>query len=625
MFLENLTLLELLSLLGAVSGLVVALYLLDRSKRKLVVSTLRFWLAAQQIPEKRHRKRIQQPWSLILQLIGIALLLLAAAQIKWGSRATAVRDHVLVVDASAWMGARGRKGTLMDEAKAQALAYVRSLPAADRVMVVRAEAFPTPLTGMERNRAAIEAAVRGIEPGAAGLDLAGALSFAHRMRALNAASSGEIVFAGAGRHSGAGIPPDITAASLRVLPVDEPEENCGLRKVALRRSTKEAGLWDIFVAVRNDGRARQTLTVAAQFGNAPVASRNLVLGPGTEQSITFPLRTQAAGWLEVRLLQADAFLRDNRVLIEIPENRPLRVAVFSPDPSLLRPLLASNSRLASSYFNPGAWNPKPEAEVVVIDGFAPPSPPQIPAIWIDPPDAGSPARVLRRGKDVPLSRWRPDHPLGEGLRTEDLRLETAAVFQAGPGDIVVAETPQGPVIVARQAQPKFVVLGFHPLRGASRYELATPLLFANMFQWLAPESFRVWELDAGAAGGRILTLEETVTAGSVKVVDENERPLPFSLDGRTLRFFSANPGTVRVYTPAGEIVQSLSLPEVPEKRFEIPKGARRGVPRSWPAGSSARDLWQILALLGGVVLLLEWLLYGQPLRRVWRFPLRRAA
>ena len=180
---ENLTLLELLSLLGAVSGLVVALYLLDRSKRKLVVSTLRFWLAAQQIPEKRHRKRIQQPWSLILQLIGITLLLLAAAQIKWGSRATAVRDHVLVVDASAWMGARGRKGTLMDEAKAQALAYVRSLPAADRVMVVRAEAFPTPLTGMERNRAIVEAAVRGIDPGAAGLDLAGALSFARRMRA----------------------------------------------------------------------------------------------------------------------------------------------------------------------------------------------------------------------------------------------------------------------------------------------------------------------------------------------------------------------------------------------------------------------------------------------------------
>jgi len=37
----------------------------------------------------------------------------------------------------------------------------------------------------------------------------------------------------------------------------------------------------------------------------------------------------------------------------------------------------------------------------------------------------------------------------------------------------------GPVIVARPGKPKIVVIGFHPARSAMRYELATPLLFAN--------------------------------------------------------------------------------------------------------------------------------------------------
>ncbi len=35
-----------------------------------------------------------------------------------------------------------------------------------------------------------------------------------------------------------------------------------------------------------------------------------------------------------------------------------------------------------------------------------------------------------------------------------------------------------------------VVLGFHPALSAMRYELATPLLFANVLRWVAPATFR---------------------------------------------------------------------------------------------------------------------------------------
>ena len=42
----NLSFLQFLTVFGAVSAISVALYLLDRSRRKLVVSTLRFWIAA---------------------------------------------------------------------------------------------------------------------------------------------------------------------------------------------------------------------------------------------------------------------------------------------------------------------------------------------------------------------------------------------------------------------------------------------------------------------------------------------------------------------------------------------------------------------------------------------------
>ena len=101
MYFLNLSLLQFLAVFGAVSAVSVALYLLDRSRRKLVVSTLRFWIAAEQPAVAARRRRVQQPWSLVLQLASMGLLLLAIGQLRLGTPAQAGRDHVIVLDTSA--------------------------------------------------------------------------------------------------------------------------------------------------------------------------------------------------------------------------------------------------------------------------------------------------------------------------------------------------------------------------------------------------------------------------------------------------------------------------------------------------------------------------------------------
>ena len=77
MYLLNLSLFQFLAIFGGISALSVALYLLDRSRRKQVVSTLRFWVSAEQPAVAARRRHINQPWSLILQLLSMALLILA--------------------------------------------------------------------------------------------------------------------------------------------------------------------------------------------------------------------------------------------------------------------------------------------------------------------------------------------------------------------------------------------------------------------------------------------------------------------------------------------------------------------------------------------------------------------
>src|ERR1700680_3707371 len=282
LFFFNLTFAQFATLLGSVSAVVVALYLLDRSRRKQTVATLRFWVAAEQPTVVARRKRIQQPLSLLLQLISICLLLLAIAQLRLGSQGATPFDHVLILETSAWMGARPASRppqTLMDEARARARAYLRSLPAGDRVMLVRADALATPATVFEANRQKVEEAIAASEPGSTALNLEQAFAFARQIQTLSARRAGEIVFVGSGRVSEAETAALSTTAvpNLRILPINDTPENCGLRRIGLRRSATDPAIWEIFVSVRNYGVKPRTVNLALQFGGAPAGSRSLTL------------------------------------------------------------------------------------------------------------------------------------------------------------------------------------------------------------------------------------------------------------------------------------------------------------------------------------------------------------
>ena len=625
MFLLNLTLAQFLALAGALSAVVVALYLLDRSRRRQTVPTLRFWVASQNAPQIRRRKRIQQPLSLLLQLLSLALLLLAVAQLRFGAPGPSGRDHVLILDTSAWMAAQSAKGTLMDEARSAARSYLRALPSTDRLMLVRADALATPATGFLTSRQALEKAVAESYPGATALNLEQAFEFARQAQKLQGSRSGEIAFVGAGRISAEQAessprPP----LNLRVLPVAEAVSNCGIRKIGLRRSLFGPDSWEVLVGVRNYGTTPRTVPLVLTFGGAPVGTRRLTLAPGSEQNAGFQFRTRAAGLLEARLLIRDAFREDDRAVLELPQQRALKVVVYSEEPELLRPVLAADPQVEPLFRSPSQYSqPAPGAAIMIFDRFRPQPPPEADAIWLEPPPGGSPVPVRAVRTNVLLTSWRSEHPLASGLRAKDLHLESAQIFEAAPGDVQVAEVEGGPVIVARPGKYKTVVLGFHPGRAALRYELTTPLLFANILRWMSPEIFRRWELNAGSVGTVNVTLGPEAAGAAVRVLSENGSPLPHTIQGRNLRFFAAAPGTVRVLTGDREQVYSLTLPEVAEARWEPPKEARRGIPRAARTRLAYTDLWPWLALAGGALLLLEWLLFGW--RRLFSLPSRDAS
>ena len=626
----NLGIGELLGLVGVVSAGVTALYLLDRSKIRQKVATLRFWVASEMRSDLKHRRKIQQPLSLLLQLLSLALLLTAIAGPQLGVFDQDGADHVILLDTSAWMGMETPQGTLMDRAKGDALAYLNALPSEDRVMLVRADAIATPATAFESNRTLLTEAIRASNAGASSLDLGNALSYAERAQQVQAHRAGEIVFIGAG-HLASEVPLEALPGNLRVIAPDlsgPSTDNIGFRKIGLRRSLEQPDTWDIYVSVQNYSDQPRAVDMALQYALSPVGSRRLTLAAGEEQETTFAYNEKVGGTLEARLNVTDSFPGDDAVFVELPTRSFARVVVYSDDPASLRPLFNSNQYVQAEFLPVSAYgserdanqgtseedgaNPEPVV-AIVFDRFVPAELPATDAIFIQPPADRSPIEVATASTSSALERWNNETPLAEGLFTRDVTLQNTRIFAPAEGDTVIAEAAAGPVIVARENPDgvKQVAFGFHPGRDPMRYELATPLLIGNVLRWMDPETFRERELQAGTVGTVALAVEPNTDPDSIRILDAQNREIPFSVSDGLLRFFAGSPGTVRVLTGDRELIYSLTLPDLAEITWTPPADVLKGVPPASIAAAAPTNLWPWLALAGGLGLLIDWLLFGR--------------
>jgi hypothetical protein len=297
------------------------------------------------------------------------------------------------------------------------------------------------------------------------------------------------------------------------------------------------------------------------------------------------------------------------------------VIVYSAQPELLRPVLSATPRVSAVYRKPEEYRAN-DTGLVILDRFIPPQRPTADSLWIDPPALGSPVPVRQRVEQAQFSHWDAEHPGAAGLHTKDFKLDHATVFEAGAADGRVGEVEAGPVVVTRPGKPKIVVIGFHPALTGMRYELATPLLFANLLRWISPEVFRRSEVAGGSVGSVKLVMDQASTP-DVKVTAEDGSAVPFTMRDRTLNFFTGSPGGVRVVAGDREYLYSLTLPELWETKWTPPSDAHSGIPKFASVLESSSDLWPWLALAGALGLLAEWLMYGRFRRGMARvLPLR---
>lgn len=608
MGLLNLTLTQFLAVLLPVAAGLVALYFYDRARRRIRVSSLRFWGRRSAPPTAQRQRKIQQPWSLLLQLLAALLLLLAIADFRWGL-GDAPRHHAIVLDGSAAMLYRSASGAAaMDQARQSALAYLDSLPAADPVALIRADASPAVVVGFTDDRARLRQAIENFDAGWTALRLDAALELARTslFLAIGAPADGpapetlgETTYIGAGRLE-PGSEPAVQPPFLRYIPAAEPGDDLGIIRFAASRAPDQPGLWQVSLEILNDSDIQRSATATVDFAGRRLGERTVQLAPRDSAVVDFRVRTSGSGALEASFESDDALPENNRVALDLPAAARLATTLLTSRPAAWQSLIGanpaievteSNAALTIADRSPGAANAQ---------------------VWIDPPAAGSPVEILGRVSRPHITAWAPGHPVTQGLRETDVRLSAASILVPEAGDAVLVETSEGPIALARvRNNQRQVILGFDLLDPAAAGRLTGPLLFANIVSWFAPETFQSVEVEARPPG--VFELPIGSYADSQLAVDAPSGPNPVWLrHGDGLRLFSSSRGLIRVRTPSQDSRVSMTLPAPGRVAWEPPATVRRGIPDS--ASISSAVFWPWMALLAVALLFVDWRLFGDPAR-----------
>jgi hypothetical protein len=480
-------------LFAGLFAVLIALYLWERTRRRVDVPSLLLWRV---IPEASARAtRFRWDWLFVLQCLLLAALIagLADPYLTARSNGAIAGRTVFVLDLSASMQAREGRTTRFEMARAAVRRRLDALGPEDEAMLVGAAHHPQIAAPFSHDRAALLHQLDTLEPFDTRANLDAALAIAQRAAAGDRPTSVEL-YTDTPREQ-------LTAAwrdTIGITPIGETDDNVAIEGVQVFQGRfqdyREARA---HVAVRNFAHRGVHGILTLALDDTVFSRRGFSLAPRSVGG--FPIDAlPGAGVLRASLDVDDALDADNRAFAYVRPVRPLRVRVMSDDPALraaLQHIASATPNLRFDFVGtttPPATDP---ADVIVFDGVAPPPPTDVPSLYLNPPPTdGGPFVVRSQVGAVHLSDWNAQHPVLHGLRPE-LPFPIAAAL-----DIDVP--PWADSLLSARANGRDVALAFAGEHDGQRravlaFDLARDdllsadhldllLFFLNLLDWLAP-------------------------------------------------------------------------------------------------------------------------------------------
>jgi aerotolerance regulator-like protein len=589
------------------------LYLHHRRPQHRKVSTLRFWASVQPVSQPRRRK-LREPWAFLAQIIFLLLLVLALANPRWGPTSEG-RNVVIVLDASIWSQAHpAGEPAWIDRERAEAVRLLDSLPAADRVLLLRAEADAPPVLPFTTDRAALRRAILNAQPSSVAADLPRALEVGRA--ALGGARRGLLAYVGPGLVNAEQArsldafrmeveSPDSNGGEpqflIRLVGDWESAQNRGITRLSLRRDAAQPDRWRLLTQLKNYSNQKADVILAFSVNGQSIGQRKLSLAPEALVNAQDEFTWDKGGMLQAEISPSDALQADDRASVNIPTFRTVHVAVFasnaSPLATDLLSVLSSNPYVQAQILPPElSANVSPDVAIYQSGNSSAQS--DYNSIWFvsGPPVAGS--------KAMRVTGWNSQHPVTRWVRTHDISVRNPATLKVEPGDTVLAYTegePPAPLILARERDGRrILIIGFNPHDSNFPLESAFPLLMAGSVEWM---THSVDEVADSLSTGEI-----DLPGPATKIIAPSGREIPFARKGADVHLLASETGAYRVVSAGGETSVAVNPPALPAQRVQL-TAAEAAKVENEPLPPASWDIWRLLVLLAIAALWLEWWLY----------------
>ncbi len=643
--------------MGLVPPAILALYFLKLKRQPVEVPSTYLWSRTiEDLHVNSIWQRLRQSLLLLLQLLLVALLILACIRPGWRGEQLVGNRFIFLVDTSASMSATDVEPTRLEAAKKRILGLIDQMRSDDVALVISFSNVARVEQSFTSNRSLLRQKINQIKASQRTSDLREALraaaGLANPGRTSDADNANDVQVAEAlpatlylYTDGGFSAIPDFSLGNLtpKYVPLGtESPQNVGIVAFTAERNPEKPEQWQAFARLENSGDDEVRLDVSLSRDGGLADAQTVVVPAHGKAGVEFELPEIERAVLQVALDHRDHLAADNqayaavdpgrraRVLLVTPGNTAFQFALDTEEARQLAELtVVAPAELAAKKHQDQAqaayW------DLIIYDRCAPPTMPQANTLFIGrvPPAAGwSQGSKTIRPIIIDTDRV---HPLMQYIELGDVLVVEGTPLKTPPGGAALIDADIGAVFaVAPRAGFEDAALGFEIL-GSDDQGKTEPKT-----DWVIRRSFPVFAMNVlrylggrARAGdmpsvkpGQPMTLRTESRADRVTVERPDGRRTEVLRQG-TNQFVITDTDPLGVYRvfegrsakPARQFAVNLfdsrESDLKPRPKIELGHEEVAGVGGLEPA---RKELWRWLLGAGLAVLVFEWYVYN---RRVY--------
>jgi len=600
--------------LSALAIPIILLYMLKLRRKQTQVSSTMLW-------EKLLReKQANAPWQklkrnllLFLQLLILAALVAALARPALETKVVTSGSVIVMLDASASMNATDVKPSRFEEARKSVLTLINGLTSDSAMTLILAAQTPQTLIASETDKSLLKTALSKAQVTQGGADWSAAFALAAGATRNDAKSTVVIVSDGGLPESGLPSLP----GEMRYIPIGQSDDNLAISALALRASN---GVPQLFAEVTNYSGMNRKVLLSLYLGNDLFNARQLDVPANSQKSISLDNLPVATAIYKAHISDPeqvnkplDSLVLDDTAFAIYQSSAARRALLVSNGNLFLEQLLASLPGIQPFRALPAADGtlkiPNEPFDLYIFDGILPKELPKANLLLINPP-ANPFFTVGETVKDIKNIQVN-DHSL-----TRYVDWKTVHVLQAKKATMpnwmnILIESDSTPLVAAGETNgQRIAVLTFDLRKSDLPLQVAYPILFSNLINYLAPPS--AFDSSQSLSAGETLTLVPPTDAEQIVIASPSNKTYTLAA-GQTLFSETNELGYYAVNFVSKDTTKveyfAVNLFDPAESNISPREKLQIGSTSVAPAASQQiglQELWKWMASFALVILMIEW-------------------